>query len=179
MIRLGYRGYRNPILVLDSNAIINIKSAKAVGIKVGVYFVTQAINLQEAQEEALWVIETLDRYGIVLDYPVAIDTENTGAVSRGEKPGRADLLDVETRTMVCRAFSDVIRYNGRIPMIYANTYWFEEKLDLEQLTSYDIWLANYSEPKLSVEYDIWQYTSKGNIMGILKNVDLNISYKRY
>ncbi len=180
MIRLGYRGYRNPRLVLDDNAIVNIKSAQAVGIKVGVYFVTQAISVPEAQEEALWVIGTLDRNGIKLDYPVAIDTESSGAkIEDGEAPGRADLLDVETRTLVCRAFSDVIRYNGRIPMIYANTYWFEYKLNVKQLTPYDIWLANYTEPRLSVEYDMWQYSDKGNVMGVLGYVDLNNGYKKY
>ena len=180
MIRLGYRGYRNPRLVLDSNAIVNIKSAQSVGIKVGVYFVTQAINISEAQEEALWVIGTLDQNKIKLDYPVAIDTErSTAKTEEGEAPGRADLLDVETRTLVCRAFSDVIRYNGRTPMIYANTNWFEQNLDLKQLTSYDIWLANYTEPKLNVEYDMWQYTNKGTMLGILGNVDLNYCYKKY
>ena len=115
-----------------------------------------------------------------MDYPVAIDTESSGAqVEQGEAPGRADLLDIETRTLVCRAFSDVIRYNGRTPMIYANTYWYEQHLDVKQLTSYDIWLANYTEPKLSVEYDMWQYTNKGTMMGILGYVDLNIGYKKY
>ena len=177
MVRIGYRGYRNPVFVLDSQALINIRSAQAVGIKVGVYFVTQAINIQEAQEEALWVISTLDRNGIKLDYPVAIDVERSTASP--DNPGRADLLDVETRTMVCRAFCDVIKYHGRTPMVYTSTNWFENYLDLKQLTVYDIWLANYSEPKLSAPFDMWQYTSQGTVMGILGNVDLNICYKRY
>ena len=54
MIRIGYRGYRGATLVLDDQAIYNLREAKSFGIKVGVYFVTQAINLSEAQEEALW-----------------------------------------------------------------------------------------------------------------------------
>ena len=180
MIRLGYRGYRTPRIVLDNMAIRNIKSAQSVGIKVGVYFVTQAITVSEAQEEALWVIGTLDKNGIKVNYPVALDVEKTGVkVENGEEPGRADLLDINTRTLMCRAFADVIRYNGRTPMIYANTNWFENYLDIKQLTSYDIWLANYTEPKLSTEYDMWQYTNKGNVLGILGYVDLNICYKKY
>ena len=180
MIRLGYRGYRTPRLVLDSTAIRNIKAAQTCGVKVGVYFVTQAITVEEAQEEALWVIGVLDQNGISLDYPVAIDTEySTANTSIGELPGRADLLDVQTRTMVCKAFCDVIEYNGRIPMIYASTNWFEQKLDLSQLSSYDIWLANYSEPRLSIEYDMWQYTSSGAVIGVPGRVDLNFGYKNY
>ena len=64
-------------------------------------------------------------------------------------------------------------------MIYASTNWFEQKLDLSQLSSYDIWLANYSEPRLSIEYDMWQYTSSGAVIGVPGRVDLNFGYKNY
>ena len=180
MIRLGYRGYRYPRLVLDNKAIENIRNAHAMGLKVGVYFVTQAVNCDEAREEALWVIKNLDLYNIKLEYPVALDVElSTANISKGDPPGRADLLDSETRTMICRAFCDVINYNGRNSMIYANTNWFTNKMDLSQLQVYDIWLANYKEPKLNGEYDMWQYTNKGEIVGISGNVDVNIGYKSY
>ena len=72
MIRIGYRGYRGATLVLDDQAIYNLREAKSFGIKVGVYFVTQAINLSEAQEEALWVAGQLNKNGIKLEYPVAM-----------------------------------------------------------------------------------------------------------
>ena len=184
MIRIGYRGYRTPRLVLDSRALENIRGAQAVGIKVGVYFVTQAIDLNEAQEEALWVIRQLDINQIKLDYPVAIDTEDSGARKEGSPPGRADLLDKDTRTMLCRGFLDVIRYQGRTPMIYASSNWYKQNLNVSELQNYDIWVADYlldenKRPNFDKKYHIWQYSDIGNMYGISGAVDLNICYKRY
>ena len=184
MIRIGYRGYRTPRLVIDSRALENIGGAQAVGIKVGVYFVTQAIDLNEAQEEALWVIRQLDINQIKLDYPVAIDTEDSGARKEGNPPGRADLLDKDTRTMLCRGFLDVIRYQGRTPMIYASSNWYKQNLNVSELQNYDIWVADYlldenKRPNFDEKYHIWQYSDVGSMYGISGAVDLNICYKRY
>jgi len=182
MIRLGYRGYRNPVLVLDSKAIYNIRQAKAAGLKVGVYFVTQATTLEEAQEEGLWIISQIHQNQLEIDFPIAIDTEDSGATSRGEAPGRADLLDRNTRTMTCRAIADIIKYYGYTPMIYANHYWYDYHLNYSELTNYEIWLAQYTydvnkKPNFSENYQMWQYTDKGTVSGITGNVDKNIYFK--
>ena len=184
MVRIGYRGYRTPRIVLDSKAIQNIRGAKAAGLKVGIYFFSQAINEQEAQEEALWVIEQIKQYGIQLDYPIAIDTEDTGATGRGEAPGRADTIDKDTRTKVCKTFMDVIQANGYTPMIYANKYWYQTKLNFSEISNYEIWLAHYTHNEsirsdFTENYNMWQYTDKGTIQGITGVVDLNACYKKY
>ena len=184
MIRIGYRGYRGATLVLDDQAIYNLREAKSFGIKVGVYFVTQAINLSEAQEEALWVAGQLNKNGIKLEYPVAIDVEDSGARKNGYLPGRADLLDSETRTMLTRAFCDVIKYQGFIPAVYTSKNWFNTHLNYAELTNYDIWVAHYTydenkQTDFDKNYQVWQYTDKGSILGVSGNVDKNICYKRY
>ena len=184
MIRIGYRGYRGATLVLDDQAIYNLREAKSFGIKVGVYFVTQAINLSEAQEEALWVAGQLNKNGIKLEYPVAIDVEDSGARKNGYLPGRADLLDSETRTMLTRGFCDVIKYQGFIPAVYTSKNWFNTHLNYAELTNYDIWVAHYTydenkQTDFDKNYQVWQYTDKGIILGVSGNVDKNICYKRY
>ena len=186
MIRIGYRGYRGATLVLDKQALYNLKEAKANGIKVGVYFVTQAINLDEAREEALWVVSQLHQNGIKLDYPIAIDVEDSGARKQGNLPGRADLLDSDTRTMICKGFCDVIKYQGFVPTIYSSKSWFESKLNYSELSKYyDIWLAHYTDDEnkltdFSGKYHMWQYTSQGKINGIASEfVDIDICYKKY
>ena len=74
MIRIGGRGYGTEgTLYQDENAIKNITEAKDNGIKVGVYFFSQAINTDEASEEANYVKAILG--DIKLDYPVAYDWE--------------------------------------------------------------------------------------------------------
>lgn len=169
MIRAGYRGSVTGALVEDPNFLANIRGAKRAGLKVGVYFFTQAVNEVEAVEEASMVIALCDGYE--LDYPVIIDSEGAG----GE--GRADSLDVETRTKVCAAFCETIENAGYESGVYASRSWYNANLDVPELDKYRIWLAEYrSTPLYSGYYDMWQYTSKGKIDGIEGNVDLNISY---
>ena len=142
---------------------------RSAGLKVGVYFFTQAVNEVEAVEEASMVLALCEGYN--LEYPVIIDSEGAG----GE--GRADSLDVETRTKVCAAFCETIKNAGYEAGVYASRSWFNANLNVKELDKYRIWLAEYrSTPLYSGYYDMWQYTSKGQIDGIEGNVDLNISY---
>ena len=169
MIRCGYRGNTTGSLIEDPNFLSNIRGAKAAGIKVGVYFFSQAVNEVEAVEEASMVIALCTGYE--LDYPVIIDSESAGG------NGRADALDVEMRTKVCKAFCETIANAGYDAGVYASRSWYNSKLEVEKLNKYRIWLAEYrSTPLYSGYYDMWQYTSKGKINGIEGNVDLNISY---
>lgn len=169
MIRCGYRGSVTGALVEDPNFMKNIRGAKAAGLKVGIYFFTQATNEIEAVEEASIVIALCDGYEI--DYPVVIDTEGAGG------NGRADALDVETRTNVCKAFCETIENAGYEAGVYASRSWYNQNITVSELDEYKIWLAEYrSTPLYSGYYDMWQYTSKGSVDGIEGNVDLNISY---
>ena len=169
MIRCGYRGTTMGSLIEDPNFLMNIRGAKAAGLDVGVYFFTQAINEVEAVEEASMVIALCEGYE--LDYPVMIDSEGAGG------NGRADSLDVETRTKVCKAFCKTIENAGYEAGVYASRSWYNANLEVNKLEKYRIWLAEYrSTPLYSGYYDMWQYTSKGKVDGIEGNVDLNISY---
>lgn len=171
MIRCGYRGSVTGALVEDPNFLTNISGAKKAGLDVGVYFFTQAINEVEAVEEASMVLALCDGYE--LDFPVVIDSEGAG----GE--GRADKLDEETRTKVCKAFCATVENAGYTAGVYASRSWYNANLDVSELDEYKIWLAEYrSTPLYSGYYDMWQYTSKGKISGISGNVDLNISYMK-
>ena len=183
MIRAGFRGYGvSGSLNTDTQFINNVKGAKANGIPVGLYFFTQAVNTQEAIQEAQYVLNLVNlakTYGVNITYPIAIDTEtaNGGA-------GRADRLDVATRTAVCKAFCDTIKKAGYTPAIYASRDWFYNNLDMNQLRGYDIWVAHYTgnvsnRTDYKYNYDMWQYTSSGRVNGIAGSVDLNISYKSY
>ena len=67
-----------------------------------------------------------------------------------------------------------------IPMIYASRNWFYDNLNMNELNQFDIWLAQYNDvADYTGHYEIWQHTSKGTILGISGNVDLNIGYKIY
>ena len=169
IIRAGYRGSVTGTLVEDPYFNMNMRGAAVSGVPVGVYFFTQAVNEVEAVEEASAVLELIREYK--LDYPVFIDTEGAGG------NGRADGLDVETRTLVCEAFCRTIANAGYDAGVYGSRNWYNNNLHADQLENYCIWLAEYrSAPLYQGYYHMWQYTSKGSIDGIEGNVDMNVSY---
>lgn len=169
IIRCGYRGSSTGYLIIDPLYEENIVGAINAGIPVGVYFFTQAVNEVEAVEEASMVINLITKYDV--DYPVFLDSESAGG------NGRADNLTVEQRTRNHKAFLQTIASAGYATGIYGSTNWLNGRLDMNELSSYNTWLAQYADvPTYEGYYHMWQYTSKGKIAGISTNVDLNLSY---
>ena len=171
IIRCGYRGSSSGAMIVDPKFKANIQGASAAGLKVGIYFFSQAVNEVEAVEEASMTLSLIKGYKI--SYPVFIDIEGSG--------GRGDKIDKATRTAVANAFCKTIQNGGYTAGIYANKTWFESKMNTGSLTGYKLWLAQYAaQPTYkATRYDMWQYTSKGKINGISGNVDMNISYLGY
>ncbi|MDE6748146.1 MAG: Ig-like domain-containing protein, partial [Lachnospiraceae bacterium] len=171
IIRCGYRGSTTGALIEDPKFRANIQGAQNAGIKVGVYFFTQAVNDVEAVEEASMVLSLIKGYNLSL--PVFLDVEATSGNS-----GRADGISADSRTAVCSAFCRTIQNSGYKAGIYANKTWFNSFINTPSLTSYKIWLAQYAAAPTytRTRIDMWQYSSKGTVSGINGNVDMNISY---
>ena len=113
--------------------------------------------------------------GLDINYPVVYDWEIIY-----DDTARTDNVSVDVLTDCCVAFCETIRNAGYTPMIYQNKRTTIFKLDLNRLTDYDFWLAEYgSEPTYYYDFDMWQYTSTGSVPGIEGDVDLNISFKDY
>lgn len=175
MIRGAYRGYTEGNISEDPQFLNNIKGAYENGIKVGVYFYSSAINEAEAIEEANYILNLINKYGVgnYITYPITIDIEDFEGT-------RNYNLTVQERTNIVKAFCNTIRNAGYKPMVYSYTYFLENKLDMNQLTNYDTWIADYyGNTWYKRPFTIWQYTDKGVINGIQGNVDLNYSYKKY
>lgn len=169
-IRVGLRGYGSGKMVEDEYFEENIKGALGAGIKVGVYFFSQAINEEEVLEEAQFVIDSIAPYRI--ECPVVFDVE----MIAGDN-GRMDNLTVEERTNLALLFCRTIENAGYTPMIYHNMEMSVLKIDLEQFEEYDKWFAYYNDDfYYPYDYKIWQYSEKGKINGIGTNVDMNISF---
>ena len=173
IIRLGYRGMNEGTLELDPVFEKNMEEAAAAGIKTGVYFFSQAITKEEAEEEADFVIRAVKKYNVT--YPVIFDTERVATYN-----ARANGLSYEDRTDMCITFCDRIAAAGYTPMIYANTKYMIMGINLERLEKYDKWFAVYSD-KITFPYDfqMLQYSESGSIPGIKGNVDLDISFVDY
>lgn len=173
IIRMGYRGYGEGTLEIDEYFERNVKEATKAGIKVGIYFFSQAINAVEAKEEAEFVLEHIKDYHI--DYPVIIDTEDISTAN-----ARANNITIWDRTAVCRAFCDTIKEAGYVPMIYSSVRYMLTGIDLTQLDDIERWFAYYgTESRFPYDFSIFQYSDKGKVDGISSAVDLDISLIDY
>ena len=126
IIRSGYRGSSTGKLVVDPKFEAIIKGASSVGLKVGIFFFSQAVDEIEAVEEASMVLGQIKNYKI--SYPVFLDVEASG--------GRGDSIDASARTAVCKAFCQTIQNAGYTAGVYSNKTWLEGKLDASSLSSY-------------------------------------------
>lgn len=175
IIRIGYRGYGTAgNICLDSAAETNFKSAAAVGIKTGAYFYSQATNIQEAQEEADFVLDAIKNYDI--DFPVVYDWENDPGVGM-----RTDGMTVDMITQCAVAFCEKIKEAGYTPAIYFNLSDAYTRYNLDSINDYAFWYAQFEGdvPEFYYEYSIWQYSDSGSVDGIKGKVDLNICFSSF
>ncbi|MBE5935529.1 MAG: hypothetical protein E7262_07030 [Lachnospiraceae bacterium] len=175
-VRCGYRGYGQGTFAKDKAFEKNMQGALSIGLDVGVYFVTQAITVEEAIEEADWVLNLIKNYDV--KYPVVIDTEQASPTERSK-----DLTKSE-RTAIIKAFCDRVEEKGYKSQIYSGKYWFKDKLNMSELEGYDIWVAEYThnqngQTSFEHDYSIWQYSDSGVVPGINGVVDVNNCYVDY
>ncbi len=174
MLRIGGRGYGSEgVIYEDSYFLSNLRNAKKAGLYVGAYFFSQAVNAEEAREEALYCISVLG--GEKLDYPLAFDWE----IIEGDD-ARTDGTTPRALTGAARAFCDTVKDAGYMPCLYTGSTLAYYKYDLAQLSDVDIWYAFYNDsPDMYYNYMICQYSCTGRVDGITGDVDLNICFKNY
>lgn len=164
IIRAGYRGYSNGVIVTDNKLNRNMTEAAAHHIPYRLYFYSQAINENEAIEEAEFLINKAETGKNIMF--LAIDMEMTGSGM-----GRADNLTPEQRQIIRNRFCKCIKEAGYQAVVYSNENYFVKNLNTRS-PYYINWVRNWTKEPL-IEYAIWQYTNKGKVPGITVDVDLN------
>lgn len=171
-VRLGYRGYTEGGLFEDPYFRTNVEGALANGLQVSVYFFSQAISVQEAIEEAEFVLERIKDYNITL--PVVYDWEKIN----GETAARTDNLDFSILNDCAVAFCDTVKNAGYAPAIYFNRHLGYYGYDLSRMTDYDFWFALPESPFPNFYYavDMWQYSFTEQVPGIAEPTDMNLMF---
>ena len=181
-IRCGGRGYTKGGVYDDTKFYTNVSNAKAAGIKVGVYFFSQAITPLEAVEEASITLEKIS--GLSLDLPVVLDWETGSGYRTADLKGE-DFANVIT------AYCSMIAQKGYSTMVYLNTSDINSRLGSysgDILSKYKLWYAYpyscYNDgsmykagdtvPPRSFYYEYWQYSWRGKVAGISTDVDLDL-----
>lgn len=168
-IRLGYRGYEQGTLNVDSCASQNLKGARDAGILVGAYFFSQAVSVEEARAEAFFAMGILD--GMELDLPLVYDWEYINDTARTAN------VDRKVLTECTLAFCQTVEMAGYDAMIYFNASQGRDMLELERLEQYPWWLAKYDlDADFLCRVDLWQYTNTGTVPGIQGNVDIDLMF---
>lgn len=170
IIRIGFRSAEGGEITGDSYYKKNIREARNAGIKRGVYFFSQAVTIDEAIEEAKYVLRHIR--GKNIELPVAFDMEH---ISGGD---RISGLSIKEKTEITDAFCETIEKHGHEAVVYGNPTWLNRNLQLEYLTEYKLWLAHYTyDTDFDKEFSMYQYTDRGRVAGIKGNVDLNLMVK--
>ena len=174
MIRVGYRGYSQGGLQMDERFRENMDGALAAGLDVGVYFFSQAITVEEALEEARFVLERVRDYDLTM--PVVFDWERQNySGSRTQK-----IPDTETMCRMANAFCEEIQAEGYQPMVYFYQNLAYNNYDLSKIMEHPFWLAQYTDyPSFYYDFEMWQYTHTASVPGIEGNVDMNLAFREF
>ncbi len=172
IIRVGYRGYSEGKLFEDACFKTNIEGAKAVGLKVGVYFFSQAVNTLEATEEADFLLNSVKGYK--LDLPIYFDWERVGEVGQT----RVDDVDGTTITDCALAFCGTVETAGYDAGVYFYRSLGYYDYELNRLTNLIFWVgAPGSAPDFYYKHTMWQYSFTGTVNGIEGGTDLNLLFE--
>ena len=177
-LRMGRRGSTEGGIFDDLYFDRNYSGARSRGLDVGLYFFSQAISVEEAAEEANWVIDKLKNGGYRTDLPIAFDWEE----QKTEDSRTKDLSGL-TITDCAVAFCETIQAAGYEPCVYMNRIPAYYSFDISRLTNYKLWYAlpcnppEIIHPSFYYRFDIWQYSTTATVPGIPTETDLNYFFE--
>ena len=143
----------------------NADNAVKAGVKLGAYIYSYATTPEEAAKEADFILKLVKDYPI--SYPIAFDAENEKTLGALSKDQITEIVHT-----FCKKISDA----GYYPILYANDYWLQNKLDMNALSQYPVWVAAYERMPKYDRYVMWQGTESGSVAGVQGNVDIDLQF---
>jgi len=175
-VRAGYRSSETGELKTDEDFEENMKKANRAGLMTGAYFFSQALNEEEAIEEADYLIDLVKSYDI--DMPLVIDFELIAGGRLQKAVEAGDLPVASLYHDIVLAFCRRVEEAGYESAVYANydmltNYMDSSILDDEAV----IWAAQYdSACYVKGNYLFWQCAEDASIGGINGPVDHDLWY---
>ena len=166
IIRVGWIGNKQNH-TLDTRFEENYIQSKQVGLKVGFYVYSYCKSVETLRQGIVWLLDKIDNKECEIGVFLDLEDETIQGIGK------------EELTKHAKQFCEIVQNDGYISGVYANKYWFNNLIDVNQISNYKIWLAEWNGKEnhsANFKVDIWQYTSKGNIDGINGNVDINNLY---
>ncbi|MBO0994632.1 GH25 family lysozyme [Bacillus sp. SD088] len=148
----------------------NVNECERVGLPWGAYLYSYAMNIDEARSEVDHAFRLLR--GKNPTYPIAFDMEDADNYKRKRgMPSKATLIDI------CFTWLKAVEDAGYFVSLYASLSWLNGSLKSRKLDRFDKWVAQWG-PKCTYKgsYQMWQYSSTGQVAGISGHVDMNEAY---
>ena len=173
IIRLGYRGWgARGALVVDDRFHYNVRSCIYESIPWDVYYFPQEISEGEVATAVDFICKTLS------EYPepgtIWLDSEYANGGS-----GRGDRISAHKRSVLLGMMRSFLENSSRKYRVglYCSDAWFKDNINNDIAGFKNLWIARYSEnpPRNTDSWELWQYTSKGELLGIKGKVDLSIT----
>jgi lysozyme len=156
----------------DSSFMLNANEAKKNGIKIGYYHfasLNTTNNVADAKAEVNYFVSVIKK-APAADLPLILDLETN----------KVGLDKTQVLEWINTFFSEMKKLGYDNLALYSYTPFLDSNLPPKHLLgTIKLWIAAYvntATPKLPKgwkEYWIWQYSSKGTVLGIKGNVDLN------
>lgn len=147
----------------------NIEGASAAGLRCGVYHFFTAVTEADARREADYFISVISPYKDKIDLWAAADVEIDDFLGSANK---------DQLTAAVQTFCDRVKAAGFSPMVYANGYYWKERLgDIRGAARWlALWREDTTKPEGFGDIAMWQYSSTGRVNGVDGNVDMNVGY---
>lgn len=149
----------------------NIEGALAQGIPVGIYHFSYALTAAGAAAEADFVLSLLAPYKGKITLPVFFDFEYD-TVDYAKKQGVT--LGASAFNAHTVAFCERIKSAGYTAGTYYNLDYLRRYVDMDRISGYVRWYAQYSSTPSASGHDIWQYSSSYTIPGCSGRFDVNL-----
>lgn len=170
-------GYGSESSQKDTHFEYYYTQAKKVGLHVGAYLYSYALNTKEALAEAKICSRWLK--GKQFDMPIYYDMEDAdGYKKKHGMPSNATL------SAICETFCSHMEKQGYYVGIYASESWLKNQLALVvSKNKYDLWCANWGtnngtlQSDKSSAYRLHQFTSMYSLSA--KRLDRNVLYYDY
>ena len=178
IIRVGY-GTKGTI---DTKFTRNANLCRDLGIPVGFYWYSYALDVEGAKKEAKAILNAIAPYKDIVKFGVWFDMEDADGYKK-----KNGMPSNQTLRQMCAAFCEAVETSGYYTGIYASESWFNNQLKGSEVTPYDKWVAQWptsggKQTALNTSADkrsdvhLWQFTSQGRFSGYSGNLDTNYAY---
>lgn len=169
----------------DEMFVSHYEGAYKLGLKIGVYYCSDACDPEEAVQEADELIaligdREIDLYAAFVPENMSVEAPYGAELSGEEREAVFENADKDKNTDIAAAFCEEIKRAGLRPAVYCSMRYEAEMYDMSRLSGeYDIWYSDFGgSPETPYRFSTWQYCLTGGIKGINGPVHLDVYLQR-